>query len=193
MKNIVVVVCGLVFLFSFIVCASAATLVIADFDSGDKPNNIGGDFGTWNKASADTTQGCTGGFNPDIKHGTKGYSYQLNYDVDSPNPAFNGFWMKLENKDFSQYDKLSLWIKGDEIAGFSSRIKLELKNSNKEVGKYTLSGITKDWQQITIPLKEFKGLTSLKSMTEVIIVFDDITCANKKTGTIYIDDIAFAK
>ncbi|MDD5072390.1 MAG: hypothetical protein PHO67_04480, partial [Candidatus Omnitrophica bacterium] len=36
----------------------AATLVIADFDSGDKPNSIGGDFGAWNKDEADMTQGC---------------------------------------------------------------------------------------------------------------------------------------
>lgn len=181
------------FIFLFIVNASAATLVVADFDKGDKPNNIGGDFGTWNKDESDETQVCRGQFNPDIKHGTKGYSFQLNYDVDSPNPAFNGFWMKLENKDLLFYDKLTLWIKGDDIAGFSSRIKLELKNSDKEVGKYVLSGVTKDWQQVTVPLKEFKGLTSLKAMSEFVITFDDITCASKKTGAIYIDDIAFVK
>ncbi len=189
MKGYSILITSIVVIFFLMGTTFAATLTIADFDSGDKPNNIGGDFGTWNKDEADTTQGCTGGFNPDITHGTKGYSYQLNYDVDSPNPAFNGFWMKLENKDFSQYDKLSVWIKGDTILGFSPKVKLELKNANKEVGKYALSGITKDWQQITIPLKEFKGLTSLKSMTELIVIFDDISCANKKTGTIYIDDI----
>lgn len=27
--------------------AFAKELVIADFDTGDKPNNIGGDFGAW--------------------------------------------------------------------------------------------------------------------------------------------------
>ena len=33
-------------------------LVILDFDTGDKPNNIGGDFGAWDKDPNDETQWC---------------------------------------------------------------------------------------------------------------------------------------
>jgi hypothetical protein len=172
---------------------SAATLVIADYNTGSKPNNIGGDFGAWNKDEADQTQGCKMDFSSAEMHGGTGSSVQLDYDVDSPNPAYNGFWMKLQNKDASQYDKLSLWIKGDSTAGFSPKVKLELKNAKGEVGKYTVSNITADWQEIVIPLAQFGGLTDLKSMTEFVIVFDDMTCAGKKQGTIYIDDIAFVK
>jgi len=173
--------------------ASAATLVIADFNTGEKPNNIGGDFGAWNRDEADQTQGCMMNFNQTDMHGGTGSSVQLDYDVDSPNPAYNGFWMKLQNQDVSQYDKLSLWIKGDATAGFSPKIKLELKNAKGEVGKYTVSNVTKDWQEIVIPLAQFGGLTDLTSMTEFVVVFDDMTCAAKKQGTIYIDDIAFVK
>ncbi len=172
---------------------SAATLVIADFNTGDKPNSVGGDFGAWNKDEADQTQGCKMNFNSGEKNGTSGFSIQLDYDVDSPNPAYNGFWMKLQNQDVSQYDKLSFWIKGDAVAGFSSKIKLELKNSKGEVGRYVLSDITSDWKEVVIPLSQFAGLTDLTSMTEFVIVFDDMTCAGKKQGTIYIDDIAFVK
>ncbi|MFH1779061.1 MAG: carbohydrate binding domain-containing protein [Candidatus Omnitrophota bacterium] len=181
------------FILLFITTALAATLVVADFDLGDKPNNIGGDFGAWNKDESDDSQGCKNSFNSDIKHSTRGYSVQLDYDVDSPRPAYNGFWMELEGQNISKFDKLSLWIKGDDVSGFSKKIKLELKNTKGEVGKYTITNLTKDWQQVNIPLKEFKGLNDLKSMTEFVIVFDDITCAAKKTGTIYIDDIAFVK
>jgi hypothetical protein len=173
--------------------ASAATLVIADFNTGDKPNNIGGDFGAWNRDEADQTQGCQMNFNQTDMHGGTGSSLQLDYDVDSPNPAYNGFWMKLQNQDVSQYDKLSLWIKGDATAGHSTKVKLELKNAKGEVGKYTVSNITSDWQEIVIPLAQFGGLTDLTSMTEFVVVFDDMTCAAKKQGTIYIDDIAFVK
>ena len=173
--------------------AHAATLVIADFDSGAKPNNIGGDFGGWNKDEADTTQGCKMDFDSKVMHGTKGFSIRLDYYVDSPNPAYNGFWMKLQNSDISKYSKLSFWIKGDETAGFSPKVKLEVKNTKGEVGKYLITGITKDWQEIVIPLNQLAGLTDLTSMTEFVIVFDDMTCAAKKQGTIYIDDIAFVK
>ncbi|MFA5094313.1 MAG: carbohydrate binding domain-containing protein [Candidatus Omnitrophota bacterium] len=173
--------------------ASAATLVIADFNAGDKPNNIGGDFGAWNKDEADQTQGCKMNFNSGEKNGSSGFSIQLDYDVDSPNPAYNGFWMKLKDQDISQYDKLSFWVKGDAVAGFSPKIKLELKNSKGEVGRYMLSDITSDWKEVVIPVSQFAGLTDLTSMTEFVIVFDDMTCSAKKQGTIYIDDIAFVK
>jgi len=33
-------------------------LVVADFDTGDKPNNLGGDFGAWDKDPNDESQGC---------------------------------------------------------------------------------------------------------------------------------------
>ncbi|MFA6356155.1 MAG: carbohydrate binding domain-containing protein [Candidatus Omnitrophota bacterium] len=171
----------------------AAALVIADFNTGEKPNNIGGDFGAWNRDEADQTQGCKMNFNQTEMHGGAGSSVQLDYDVDSPNPAYNGFWMKLQNQDASQYDKLSLWIKGDAAAGYSAKVKLELKNAKGEVGKYTVSNITAEWQEIVIPLAQFSGLTDLTSMTELVVVFDDMTCSGKKQGTIYIDDIAFVK
>jgi hypothetical protein len=172
---------------------SAATLVIADFNTGDKPNNIGGDFGAWNKDEADQTQGCKMNFNSGEKNGSSGFAIQLDYDVDSPNPAYNGFWMKLKSQDISQYDKLSFWIKGDAVAGFSPKVKLELKNSKGEVGRYMLTDITSDWKEVMIPVNQFAGLTDLTSMTEFVIVFDDMTCSAKKQGTIYIDDIAFVK
>ena len=169
----------------------AASLVIADFDSGDKPNNIGGDFGAWDKDPNDATQGCKNNFNSDVKHGAKGYSLQLDYDVDSPNPAYNGFWMKLQNQDISKYSKVTFWVKGDETAGYSPKIKLELKNTKGEVGRYTLTNVSKDWQEVSVPLVQFAGLKDTSSMTEFVVVFDDITCKGKKQGTIYLDDIAF--
>ncbi|MDP2943093.1 MAG: carbohydrate binding domain-containing protein, partial [Candidatus Omnitrophota bacterium] len=88
---------------------------------------------------------------------------------------------------------LTFWVKGDGKTGFSPKIKIELKNSKGEIGRYTLTSISKEWRQVSIPLKQFTGLADLTSMRELVIVFDDITCETKKKGTIYIDDIAFVK
>ena len=87
---------------------SGNELVVADFDTGDKPNNIGGDFGAWDKDPNDDTQGTQLTFEPDDALGDQaGYAIRLDYDVDSPNPAYNGFWMKLNGEDATAYNALT--------------------------------------------------------------------------------------
>ena len=102
-------------------------LVISDFDTGDKPNNIGGDFGGWDKDPNDESQGTVMSFEPNDALGDPaGYSIRLDYDVDSPNPAYNGFWMKLNGEDASAYYTLNFYIKGDGVSVFTKRDKIEL-------------------------------------------------------------------
>lgn len=169
--------------------AWAAMLLVDDFDRGEKPNALGGDFGSWDKDPADPTQKCTVAFDKAAAFGGVGYSLRLDYDVDSPNPAYNGFWMKLQNTDLTTYKKITFYVRGDTLKGYTSKIKLELKNG-KEVGRYTLQGLTDQWQQVSVPLKDFAGITDWKGMTEFVMVFDDVT-STKKVGTIYLDEIAF--
>lgn len=168
------------------------TLILADFNSGEKPNNVGGNFGAWNKDPSDPTQWCKESFDNIARRDGKGFSMKLDYSVDSPNPAYNGFWMMLSNIDASRYDTLSLWIKGDSQAGYTTVLKIEIKNANKQVGRYYISNINDQWQQISIPLSEFKGLIDKTSLTEFVIVFEDRMATNKK-GVVYIDDVAFTK
>ena len=167
----------------------AATLLVDDFDRGEKPNALGGDFGSWDKDPSDPTQKCTIAFDKTNAFGGVGYSLKIDYDVDSPNPAYNGFWMKLQGTDLSTYKKLTFYVRGDNTRGFTPQIKLELKNG-KEVGRYLLKGVTDQWLQVSIPLKDFAGLTDWKGMTEFVIVFDDLT-STKKVGTVYLDEITF--
>src|SRR5262245_11503297 len=112
-------------------------LVIADFDTGDKPNNIGGDFGAWDKDPNDETQGTQLSFEPDDSQGDKaGYAIRLDYDVDSPNPAYNGFWMKLNGENATAYNTISFFIKGDKEKGYSKRVKIELKDMTNKPSPY---------------------------------------------------------
>jgi len=176
------------------VCAGMARagsmLLVDDFDRGEKPNALGGDFGSWDKDPSDPTQKCTIAFDKANAFGGAGYSLRLDYDVDSPNPAYNGFWMKLQGTNVSTYKQLSFYVKGDATRGYSTQIKLELKNTKGEVGHFLLKGMTADWQKVSIPLSDFSGLTDLTSMSEFVVVFDDIT-SMKKVGSIYIDEILF--
>ena len=176
------------------VAAPAATgkeMVIADFNTGDKPNNVGGDFGSWDKDPNDPSQGTKMSFNPDEKYGKDGFSLQLDYDVDSPNPAYNGFWMKLNNLDASKYKNLVLYVKGDPEKGFTPQFKIEIKNKS-ETGSYIVTGVTDSWQKISVPLKKVSGLSDLTSLTELVIVFDDVNCT-EKVGAVNVDDIYFEK
>ena len=169
---------------------SGDAIVAADFNSGTKPSNIGGDFGGWDKDPADSTQGCRDSFDSVVARGNTGFSVKLDYDVDSPNPAYNGFWMKLNNLDASAYNNLVFYVKGDEEEGYTTVFKVELKSGSGEVGKYYATGVTDAWTEISIPLKQFSGLSSAGNLTEFVIVFEDRMATNKD-GILYIDDIQF--
>lgn len=173
--------------------ASGNELVIADFDTGDKPNNIGGDFGSWDKDPNDETQVVSMAFeSDDAKGDPAGYSIRLDYDVDSPNPAYNGFWMKLNGEDATNYNTVNFYMKGDAKAGFSKRIKVELKDMSNKPSPYIVSGLTDQWQKYSVPFEKFRRVTDWKNMNEFVVVFDDIN-SNPKTGTILIDNVSFSK
>lgn len=167
-------------------------LIVADFNTGEKPSNLGGNFGAWNKDPSDPTQWCKEGFDNVTRHGDAGFSMKLDYSVDSPNPAYNGFWMMLPNLDVTKYDTLSFWVKGDSNTGYTTVLKIEIKNANKQVGRYYVSNISDQWKEISIPLSELRGLIDRTSLTEFVVVFED-RMATKKKGVIYIDDIKFTR
>ena len=173
--------------------AAGKELVIADFDTGDKPNNIGGDFGAWDKDPNDDTQGTQMAFEPDDALGdAAGYSVRLDYDVDSPNPAYNGFWMKLNGEDDTAYNTVNFYMKGDAKAGFSKRIKVELKDMSNKPSPYIVSGVSEQWQKFSIPFEKYRRVADWKAINEYVVVFDDIN-SNPKAGTIYVDHISFSK
>lgn len=167
-------------------------LMIADFDSGEKPNNLDGNFGAWNKDPEDATQWCKESFDNVVRQGEKGFAMKLDYSVESPNPAYNGFWMMLPNFDASKYDNLAFAVKGDSKEGYTTVFKVELKNASKQIGRFYVSNVSDQWQQISIPLSDFKGLVDRSNLTELVIVFEDRMASNKR-GVIYMDDFKFTK
>ncbi|MFA7255347.1 MAG: carbohydrate binding domain-containing protein [Candidatus Omnitrophota bacterium] len=168
-------------------------LVIADFDTGDKPNNIGGDFGGWDKDPNDESQGTQMSFDTDDSQGdASGYAIRLDYDVDSPNPAYNGFWMKLNGEDATAYNTLNFYVKGDAKTGYTKRFKIELKDMTNKPSAYIVSGVTDQWQKISIPFEKFRRIENWNSLNEIVFVFDDIN-SSPKTGSILLDQITLSK
>jgi hypothetical protein len=188
--NIKKYVAGLVVSLGLTSSSFADQILIHDFDTGDKPSENAYDFGAWNKDPNDTTQGCVESFDAVDRFGDKGMSLRLDYDVDSPAPAYNGMWMKVKELDLSPYKYLNFYIKGNKEKGFSKVIKLELKNDT-EAGKYLFTQVTEEWTLAKIPLSEFRGVRDWTKMKEFVIVFDDLN-SRPKAGTIYVDNIFFS-
>jgi hypothetical protein len=167
-------------------------LMIDDFNDGEKPNNLGGDYGSWEVWPEDETQGCIESIVASRREGDMGLCLRLDYDVDSPNEAYNGFWTKLMYKDISEYKYVVFWAKGDADRGFTTEFFIELWNTNQENMKYKIRGVTDSWQQFKINFDDFETRTrkpiDLTEMESFVITFDDEN-ATVKEGTIYIDDI----
>ena len=187
---------ALMFAFTAIVPGQAlaySELVVADFDTGDKPNNLGGDFGAWDKDPNDDTQKTEMSFEADDALGDPaGYSLRLDYDVDSPNPAYNGLWMKLNGEDATAYNTLSFYVRGEGYNNYTKRLKLELKDMSNRPSPYIVSGITEEWQRIAIPFEKFRRIQDWSGVNEFIIVFDDIN-SSPKAGTVLIDHLALTQ
>ena len=173
--------------------ASGNELVIADFNAGEKPNNIGGDFGAWDKDPEDDTQGTKLTFVSDDALGDpSGYAARLDYDVDSPSPAYNGFWMKLQSIDATPYNTLTFYAKGDVEKSYTKRIKIELKDGSEKPASYVVGNLTESWQKFSITFDKFRRIQDWNALKEFVLVFDDMT-SRPKTGAVYIDQIALEK
>ena len=170
--------------------AAAAELMVADFNNGTKPNNLGGDFGCWIKDPADPMQGCAEAFDAKDRYGSKGYALRLIYSVKSTKPAFGGLWMRLNDLDASRFGALAFRVRGDAGMGYTKTFKVELKDMADQSSHRYVNDVTDQWQDVVIPLAEFEGMANPRKLKELVIVFEDTT-ATAKQGVIYLDDIRF--
>ena len=172
--------------------AAPGAVVVADFDSGRKPNNIGGDFGCWIKDPADPMQGCLESFDRANSYGGKGNALRLIYSVASDKPAYGGLWMRLENFNAATFDNVAFRAKGDAALGFTTVFKVELKDSADRISHFYVRGVTDRWQDIVIPIKKFQGNANAAGLKEFVFVFED-RIATAKQGVIYLDDVRFTR
>jgi hypothetical protein len=171
---------------------AASELMVADFNSGGKPNNIGGDFGAWIRDPDDPMQGCIESLDRANGYGGKGNGLRLIYSVASAKPAFGGLWMRLQNLDATRFDNLAFRVKGDTAMGYTHVFKVELKDAMDQASHFYVRGVTDQWQDIVIPLKEFQGMANPIRLKEFVVVIEDTT-ATAKQGVIYLDDVRFTR
>lgn len=172
--------------------AASANLMVADFNSGVKPNNLGGDFGCWIKDPSDPMQGCVESFDAKDRYGENGYALRLIYSVASKNPAFGGLWMRLPNLDASHFEALAFRVRGDAGMGYTKTFKVELKDALDQSSHSYVTNVTDQWQDVVIPLSSFEGMANPRKLKELVVVIEDTT-ATAKQGVIYLDDIRLTR
>jgi len=172
-----------------VVAPATVPRVIADFNRPGHRTNAGLPYGAWNSDPGDPTQFCRVRLMETERIGPAGFGLMIEYDVESPNPAYNGFWLKLPDVPLAAYHTVSFAVKGDAPRGFTRRLRLELKDRS-HVARFLLDGIEAQWKQFRIPLNAFEGIETLRAATEFVIVFDEET-VTEKVGTVYLDDLVF--
>ena len=169
---------------------------VATFDI-PPPNNLGGGFGAFSPKAEEATFITVETIDDKVKQGAEGSSMRLDYNVGKPG-AFNGFWMKLgpedvgNNFDATAFTKMTFWVKGDSAAGIPAKVKVELKGDAGPIGRYYMSGIKDEWTKIEVPLKDIASQNvDIKTLNEVVFVFENAQAAPGVKGTLWIDDIVF--
>ncbi len=192
---------------------NADVLMVSDFESGLFNNNLGGDSGAWEIDPEDDSAFCHASIVGMDAAEHSGHALKLAYDVDSEteNSAQNGYWTKLKNLDARPYDHLEFYVKGGAQTGFTTRFRVEIKKFKDEKrvekikGSFVVQNVTSEWQKISIPLNKMTGILDFmdpavwkdpsigrKDLDELVFIFEGRR-VDKKTGVIYVDNIAFVR
>jgi len=159
--------------------------VIADFDSCSGVTEQGGAMGAaYDPSSGDKLVESY------VQEAGRGCIARLEYSI----VGWSAFWIKLQGADLSPYSQLVFDIKADPQENVPGRVKIELKRAGgKEVSILYISGITTDWQTMSVNLRDFgpsyaDPLSSFTDMEELVFTFE--ASQSGKTGVIYLDNIA---
>jgi len=172
---------------------SPSFLVAADFNSSEKQNNLGGDYGIWVSNPSDSRAWISFSFARDDAFGDpSGHALQLDYGFDSATENQIGFWMKLNGVNVTSHKWLSFYVKGDLKTGYPKSIRIVLKDQSGQPASFSVSGITDQWKKFTVPLSAFSDVKDWSSLGELDIVVD--TKGTKpESGRIFLDHFSFSK
>ena len=121
-----------------------------------------------------------------------GKALRLDYDVNSWKQAKGEFWIDLGGSNFSAFDTLNLWLRGDRQKGFTKNVTVRFKDGNNQTAPYIVTGIKDHWKEFQIPFKRFNRIRDWSAMKEFGLIFDDVN-SNPKEGSLYIDEIRVSR
>ena len=190
--------------------------MIDDFDGKIMFNLAGGKTQGYEEAGVKCIPTFTD--DPKERHGEKGASLRLDFDVNK-RESFSYYWTMLiaekktevEGKnigivsfaDLRDYDLLEFWF-NDPQGGTDFTIEVHEdvngdgvymmgvdKVSTVDVGQYMDKTAVGKWQKISIPLTKFATIKGWDHILEIVFVFKNGYGTPK--GTVYLDDLALVK
>ncbi|MBN2445501.1 MAG: DUF3131 domain-containing protein [Phycisphaerae bacterium] len=159
-------------------------VAIDDFERPDIGTNlVGGATDCWTRDKADETVSVKLRRDETDIDGTRGGCLRVDYDVDSPNPAYGGLTLNLAHVDGSGCNALRL-----RARGLPDRTKIELHGRG---GSGAVRAHVKDptqWSTIELRYRDFGLITDWSDLDRLVIVLED-NASKPKVGTVWLDDI----
>jgi hypothetical protein len=127
-----------------------------------------------------------------VQEAGRGCVARLEYQIQT----WGAFWLKLQGIDLTPYSQLVFDVRADPAVGIPGQMKVELKRAgNKEVSIVYVSGITADWQTMSVKLADLgptgytTPVSSFAGMEELVFVFE--ASKSGAQGIVYLDNIIF--
>lgn len=115
---------------------------------------------------------------------------RLSYDFVGNFPPTKSFSLEVPSMDVSKYNNLEFTIRGRE-EGTPGVVKIVFENQRNEKSSYYVQGVDLDWQDVKIPLSEFKQITDWSTIKDVSFVLESWN-VDKKKGILLLDNVGFS-
>jgi len=142
--------------------------------------------GAWEAVSDDKQVSFKAELQDRIRIGEEGQAIALDYDFRSGADLVGGLWLDVSEHDFSGYDLLGFWIKGESTLGFSKIVGITIEDKfGNRVTKMS-SQISGEWGKVEMSLNSLKD-KKFSNIVEINI-FIDKRYTSIEAGRCYIDD-----
>jgi len=176
-------------------------LLVADFNLGDNSPSfprLTNSYGLYGSFDGGGT--CLVSPAPDSGANPVNHSVKIDFaDMEASNP-YCGLWVNLSSDngftpdgiDARDYRYLKFKVKGDNQAGFPSRVRVDL---------YSIFGatpghlfvhvpVTSEWKEVAVPLDQLISSGELAALDQIVVTVDSNDPVN---GAIYIDDVKLSR
>jgi len=114
---------------------------------------------------------------------------RLEYNFNQPFPPVQSFVLSIPKIDASKYGLLQFAVRGT-LEGNPKLVKVIITNHKNETAYYYIKEITLDWQEVNIPLGEFKTISDWATLKDVSFTLESWN-VQKDKGILLVDDVNF--
>ena len=131
------------------------------------------------------------------RRGTRGLALRVRYTFSGLQDGEQGLSIKLPEVAFSDYDHLSLWIRGDRKRGYPNQLRVRFLDNSQQPAEQSRAGfmavgIDEHWRQLLIPLNGRSGVAEGANPVALSLAINP-GFSPDWNGVFYIDDIALVK